>query len=128
MRKLPLFLALLVLAACGSEQASAPTEPAPAAQGAAPPTERPPALDIEDGPPPAWIETETGSHWLAYSSYCWGTGCIDYVDISSRQDVPLVRVRKGETVRFHLGFDPSKVSLTLGSTDLGLVYTRGSRA
>jgi hypothetical protein len=126
-RTLPVVLALLALAGCGSERADAPKQPDPAVQGAAQPTESPPSLGGRDGPPPAWIETETGSHWLAFASYCWGSTCADYVGISERGDVPVVPVREGERVRVHLGFDPGDVSLSYGSTDRSIRHTRVGR-
>ncbi len=92
-------LAALLAAGCGS---SRPEPPGPPKLG------RP-------GPPPAWVETKLGSHWLGYSSYCWETVCADYIAPSCRADrhTPVVRVRKGEPLRFHLGFDPKEVGLNV---------------
>lgn len=70
-------------------------------------------------PPPAWIETEHGDAWLAFSTYCWtrgGTGiCVDYINPASRTDLPRVRVRRGEVVRIHLGVVPVDVTVSIGS-------------
>lgn len=64
----------------------------------------------EIAPPPAWIETERGAFWLAYSSFCWSTRtggiCADYIDPHMRKDLPVLRVRRGETVRVHLEVVP----------------------
>jgi hypothetical protein len=71
------------------------------------PPERP-----DEGPPPAWVETEGGSIWLAYSTYCWDSTC-DFSAPSCGGDPPAPRVelRRGETVRFHLEFDPGEALL-----------------
>ena len=95
---------VLALAACGSgEGSSSPEGPAGA------PPERP-----GEGPPPAWVETEGDSVWLAYSTFCWGGTCADLVapSCSGEQAAPHVELRRGETVRFHLDFDPNEAVLT----------------
>jgi hypothetical protein len=70
------------------------------------------APEIAVGPPPAWVETENGAHWLGFSSYCFEEYCFEDVAPSCEaEDVPKVRVHRGETVRFHLGFKPREVSL-----------------
>jgi hypothetical protein len=76
------------------------------------------------GPPPAWIGTAAGDRWLAFSSYCWsrrpGAGapatgrCVDLIAPQHRRDLPTIRLRAGELVRFHLGFRPRSVSLNIG--------------
>lgn len=111
---LALSLMIVATVGCGSE-AEAPDGREPgtdAPTAAAEPAEPPPKLDI-DGPPPAWIETSEGSFWLGYSTYCWETACGDYVPPECGESwVPDVAVRRGEVVRFHLGYDPKRVSLT----------------
>ena len=81
------------------------------------------------GPPPAWVGTAAGDRWLAYSSFCWsraggrgaGTGlCVDYAAPPRRRDLPTIRLRTGELVRFHLGFRPRSVSLNIGRRSIPL--------
>jgi hypothetical protein len=102
---LPVAALVLALAACGGGEARPAS---PGGPSGAPP-ERP-----GEGPPPAWVETEAGSVWLAYSTYCWGSVCADFVAPScvGEQAAPRVELRRGETVRFHLGFEPAEVALT----------------
>jgi hypothetical protein len=87
-------------------------------------------------PPPAWIEASSGSHWLGYSSYCWsaqGTAlCADMIAPSCTDDrTPRIDLRRGELVRFHLGFDPKEVSISVDrsrSTSLQLTREPTSHA
>jgi hypothetical protein len=108
----------------GGLAAAAPSGPAPASGAAG------------IGPPPAWIETEGGDHWLApsWDSWCGEPGeglpagappgrraCV----IVSSSVVPRthcnafiprspeIRLRPGETVRFHLGLAPSALALAV---------------
>ena len=80
---------------------------------AGPPTAPPPKPAQPGGPPPAWAETGTVSMWLAYGSYCWRTGCADYIPPPQRPGIPLLTVRRGALVRFHLAFTPSDLKLRL---------------
>jgi hypothetical protein len=50
---------------------------------------------------------------MAYSSYCWGQTCADYVQPSERTDVPLVRAPFDAKVVFHLGFEPTSIGLEI---------------
>jgi hypothetical protein len=95
--RLGLVAALVVaLGGCGG------SDPAPA--GA--PTERPPAAG-EQAPPPAWLETESGPRWLGYSTFCWKNLCADAAAPRCDSEwVPSIPVRRGERVRYHLGFEP----------------------
>jgi hypothetical protein len=79
---------------------------------AARPSSRPPPVS-RVGPPPAWVETERGSFWLGYAGDCWKDLCIKSGP-TRRGDLPPVIVRKGEVVRFHLGFRPRRVLLAVG--------------
>ena len=77
----------------------------------------PPGLPPKQGtrPPPAWLEKPGTDRWLAYSTYCWTTGnvgmCADYVSPKLRTDLPRIHVARRTTVRFHLGFRPTSLSL-----------------
>jgi hypothetical protein len=68
-------------------------------------------------PPPATLETPSGTVKLAQGSYCWsspGRGlCVDVIPPSARSDIPSVAVSTGDRVAFRLGFDPTEVSATL---------------
>jgi hypothetical protein len=99
MRLALVFPLVLIVAACGSSAA-----PAPSAN--------------KDGPAPAWLETKAGSRWLAFSSYCWNRLGQDFVSCSdaaapkcSQQNVPKLSVDEGETVHAHLGYAPSKAAV-----------------
>jgi hypothetical protein len=102
---LPITLAVAValVAGCGGSETGQPPRGAP--------TEPPPRVpsDGPSAPPPAWVETDGGAHWLAYGSYCWDDGCVDYVEPWRREDVPQIAVRRGKVVRFHLPFEPSEL-------------------
>lgn len=103
-------LAVLALAslaaACGDSGSTA------AAPGR--PKDPPPRLEGVPGspPPPAWIETERGSRWLGFSSYCWRTACVDFIPPRCGDGrTPRILLRRGELVRFHLGFRPRELTL-----------------
>ena len=107
------FSAVLV-AACGAaeeQDLGAPSPPPPSA--ASGPSTLPPELG-QEGPPPAWVETERGASWLGYSTYCWKTMCADYVAprCGDERFTPTLVVTPGGTVRFHLGFKPTEVVLS----------------
>jgi hypothetical protein len=95
-----------VLVACGSSSVTRP--------GGHPPSAG------KSGPPPAWLETRAGRHWLGFSSYCWShregasrTGvCADTAAPKcSQQSVPSLTVANGERVRAHLGYDVEQASV-----------------
>ncbi len=91
-------------ASLASPARSRPSKPAPHVRGA------------KVSPPPAWIETASGSYWLAYSSYCWTRGraavCADFIPPPRRvKELPRIKHGPGESVRFHLGFKPNTVSI-----------------
>ena len=77
------------------------------------PTKPPPKPPNAGGPPPAWIETQAKSAWLAYSSYCWKTACVDMIPPQTRPDLPVFGVQRGRTARVHLGFTATSVSVSL---------------
>ena len=103
-------LALVAAAGCGGDRRAddgvprAPADPAPEVQGVP-----------GDSPPPAWLETERGSFWLGYSSFCWGGTCADYIAPSCDEPkhTPKLVLRRGETVTAHLAFEPTRVELPL---------------
>jgi hypothetical protein len=81
---------------------------------AAPPGKPPKPAGVPSAPPPAWIEAGTKEKWLAYSSYCWKVACVDYVSPEMRKDLPVLTVRRGQSVTVHLGFVPSQLSVSQG--------------
>ncbi len=79
-------------------------------------------------PPPAWIEVGTTQRWLAYSSYCWRTACVDMLPPAMRPDVPTVAVRRGQVARLHFGFQPRSVSVSsVGGPSHRLLPARTAR-
>jgi len=77
-----------------------------------PPTSAAPKL-AQPGPPPAWVESATVSRWLAFSSYCWQTSCVDMLPPATRPDLPLLKTRPNQLLRFHLRFAPARAQLTV---------------
>ncbi len=65
-------------------------------------------------PPAAWVDTPAADRWLAHSTYCWTTQCADYINPEMREDLPRIAVRRGQTVRFELGFEPTSLTLQVG--------------
>jgi hypothetical protein len=96
--RLGLVVALLVaLAGCGGSDPE---------RGAAGPADPPPAAGA-NAPPPAWVEKEAGASWLGYSTFCWKNLCADAAQPAcGSEGVPSLEVRRGERVRYHLGFEP----------------------
>lgn len=79
------------------------------------PSSSPPALK-GNGPPLAWAESGPDPAqrvWMAFSSYCWGHVCADYVQPSDRDDIPVLRATLGSEVVFHLGFEPTSIGLEI---------------
>jgi len=119
MKSLLLVLGALALTACGTNAQHSGASPSGA-----------PPKHGRISPPPAWIETSSGSHWLGYSSYCWsapGTSmCADMIAPSCTDDrTPRIELHRGELVRFHLGFDPKEVSISVDeSSPKSLQVTR----
>ena len=108
----PLLVAVLALPGCSL------LRPLGGEREAQPPPGPPPSPPSRSGPPPAWIETEGGSVWLAYSGYCFGRTCVDFVSPEVRKDLPAIRVRRGEIVRFHFGFVARDVTLSVSENTL----------
>jgi hypothetical protein len=84
-----------------------------AADAGRPPTPPPKVTGAGATPPPAWVEVGARSRWLAYSSYCWATACVDFIPPLMRRDLPVVDARRGTELRFRLGFRPKSVRLLL---------------
>lgn len=80
-----------------------------ATAGAVPPGPPPKVSGAKAAPPPAWVDTGRVQRWLAYSSYCWRTQCVDMILPAGRPDLPIVRVRVGQRLVIHLGFAPRSV-------------------
>ena len=81
------------------------------------PTSQPPSLEgLDSPPPPAWVETPRGTEWMAFGSYCWGTECAD-MRMPVAEELPAVRVREGQELVFHLGFEPDALHLRVFSVD-----------
>lgn len=79
---------------------------------------------VSDAPPPAWIEAGAVEKWLAYSSYCWKTACVDFVPPSMRKDIPVLTVRRGRLVKLHLRFEPAVLSVSQGAKTTRLASAR----
>jgi hypothetical protein len=94
MRSLTLIGGVFVLSACdGSVQpdqtTGKPSTAAPASEPAPPAAPKPTLGGQSDGPPAAWLETEGGSFWLGYSSYCSET--VFSVGDGQKQFLPVAR-------------------------------------
>lgn len=107
-------VAAAALAGCAGSPAAPSGGDAPAAEqtSTGPASDPPTVSSVGEQPPPAWVETASGSWWMAYGSYCWDRMCVDMLSPASRDDLPRVSVRQGEEVTFHLGFDPSRLTLS----------------
>ena len=64
--------------------------------------------------PSAWVDARLRCFWLAYGSFCWRTGCVDFVPPARRSDLLTLLVPRGERVRVHLRFRPSSVAVLVG--------------
>jgi hypothetical protein len=103
------YIVALALALIGSHVAAGqPSDPPPKVAGVANP------------PPPAWVDLGSRDRWLAYSSFCWTTACVDFIPPARRPDLPVLSSTHGSRLRFHLGFLPR-------STSLALVDANGTR-
>jgi hypothetical protein len=95
-----------------------PPSAAPVSQPGPPPTPKPTLGNVNTGPPAAWLETQRGSVWLGYSSYCWtmdGQGvCADFIapSCADPEHTPKIPLRRGERVTAHIDFDPAEVALS----------------
>ncbi len=120
MRTLLLVGVVVLLAACGG---SARPDSQPASEPDAPATPKPTLGTLTNGPPAAWVETEGGSFWLGYSSYCWRTVCADFVGptCDDPKHTPKIVLRRDELVTAHLEFEPNEVGLSYFSATGGTV-------
>lgn len=90
-------------------EATPGSDPAPQ-----PPATAPPKLGAFDEPPPAWVAASSGTSWMAYGTYCWGS-CVLMRGPAERDDLPRLEVQPGETLTFHLEFDPTELSLSISA-------------
>lgn len=119
MRPLILIGVAVLVTACGEtvsgqDTAIGPAASPPASKPGPPTTPKPPLAGLSDGPPPAWLETEGGSFWLGYSSYCWGTLCADFIPPSCEdaKHTPKITLARGEIVTAQLAFEPTELGLS----------------
>jgi hypothetical protein len=63
-------------------------------------------------PPVAYLDTGAAHVPLTISSWCWAAKCGAPIARSRR----VATVRRGATVRVHLGFVPTQVALAVGGT------------
>jgi hypothetical protein len=126
---LPLVLAALLVPGCSSSEDSATPDSAAPASGEPVDTSAGPADSDEPAdtlsepagspgyrlPPPAWIETSGGSHWLGGTTFCWREiACGDSEPPAcGGEGVPDITLRAGESVVLHLPYEPSKLLLRL---------------
>jgi hypothetical protein len=80
---------------------------------ALPPGPPPKVAGTGVSPPPAWVEAGATQKWLAYSSYCWRTACVDFLPPTMRTDVPSLAVRRGRIATLHFRFLPKTVSVSM---------------
>lgn len=73
------------------------------------PPAAPPVPAQASGPPPAWLDTSTTAAWFDYGSYCWRTGCADYIPPAQRPGLREISLAKNAVVRMHFGFAPKSV-------------------
>ena len=66
-------------------------------------------------PPAAWVDAPAADRWLEYSTYCWTAMCADYINPEMRDDLPRIAARRGQVVRFQLGFTPTTLTLRVGA-------------
>lgn len=109
----------VVVAALGLGATLSASERAVTDSRSRPPSQPPPRVaGGGPAPPPAWVETRRESRWLGFSSFCWSgrreARCVDFLDPSTRTDVPRIRVSRRERVRFHLGFEAREILLSVG--------------
>ena len=115
-------LALVVVAiatgasavACGTASEAADRPETDATLAPQRPASPPPTVDGMEPPPPAWVELGRDAAWLGYSTFCWASGCADYVAPScgDARHVPRLRVGRGDLVRVHLGFRAIEVRVS----------------
>jgi hypothetical protein len=67
-------------------------------------------------PPPAWFALGGRSDWLAYSSFCWTTTCVDFLPPARRTDLPTIAARPGQRLGIHLAFVPRSILVRLLAT------------
>jgi hypothetical protein len=82
-------------------------------------------------PPPATATTRGHTTRLELGSFCWSTPssqtCGDTGDPSTIPGLPVVHAKAGTTIVVRLGFDPTKVDVRLGRTDVPVAASRTLR-
>jgi hypothetical protein len=107
MRSLVVALMTVSLGSCGGS-AGFPTPTGP-------PGKPPSAPSVDRSPPPSWVQTARGAHWLGYSSFCWDGLCADYASPRCGDGrTPTLHLTRGEVIQFHLPFAPSESGLFRG--------------
>ena len=96
----PLAVSLTLVLALAAGAAAKPKDPAPKPGGT-------------DWPPAAWLEVGSRAAWLPFGSFCWKRKCVDFALPADRIDVPAFTVVAGAKATIHLGFDPTRVTVTL---------------
>ncbi len=121
-----LFLILILIATgCGSRTVS---DGSGVAESSTKPADRP-AWETTTSPPPASLETATGTTVLTFGSYCWSvmtgdggpSACGDSAAFGLYKDLAATRVADGDTVTLVLALMPSKpTDVTLGKHHIRL--------
>jgi hypothetical protein len=76
------------------------------------PSDLPPKVSgVAVSPPPAWFRLRSRDRWLAYSSYCWKTACVDMIPPQLLPDLPRARAKLGERLTIHLAFKPRRLEI-----------------
>jgi hypothetical protein len=125
MMRIPVILvATLMLAGCGSA-----TGTDSGTGGSTPTGSSQPRWETTTSPPPASLETSSGTTELSFGSYCWmvisGTGgtsaCGDSAPFDLFKDLATAKVAEGDTVTLVLALTPSKpIEVSLGGHTMEL--------
>ena len=71
------------------------------------------AVSVALAPPPAYATVGGKQHRLGQGSYCWSRVCADYAAPRCGDGrTPTIVARKGQLVRFRVGFRATELSLT----------------
>lgn len=128
MRAVVLVLVAVLAGSCSAPDVSdgSVSSAVPSASGDLTPTAPPPTVKGPvDPPPPAWVVTGSVTRWMAYGSYCWDSDCVDMVPPDQLPDVPSIVAPVDATVKFHLGFRPSRVELIFPGDERAVTLEAG---